>query len=53
MFRKSLSDELFLIFPLQVQNVTVFSTIYMIRIQNFRAAGIKTDIFQTRSNQTL
>ena len=41
-FEKSLSDELFLMFPSRVQNFTVLSIVYMIRIRFFRAAGINT-----------
>ena len=40
MFRKkSLSDELFLHFSSNVQNLTVFSSIYMIRIRFFGPGG--------------
>ena len=43
--KKSLLDELFLHFSAKVQNLAVFSFMYMIRIRFFWARGINSEIF--------
>ena len=45
--KKSLSDELFIIFPSKVQNRTVFSIIYMIRIRFFGPRELIQSFFRT------
>ena len=49
MFRKIPFGPIFLIFPSKVQNLTVFSIIYMIRIRFFKDAGINSAIFSGRA----
>ena len=50
MFRKKFhSDELFLHFSEKVQNLTVFSIIYMIRIRFFGPRGINSELFFGRT----
>ena len=45
--KKNFSDELFLIFPSTVQNLTVFSIIYMIRVRFFGPRGLNQKGFRT------
>ena len=45
--KKSLSDELFLHFSSEVQNLTVFSIIYIIRIRFFGPGELIQNIFSS------
>ena len=47
--KKSPSDELFLHFSVNVQNLAVFSFIYMIRIRFFGALGINSEWVRNRT----